>query len=137
MTRFFLYLIDAIDLINFSYRHMQGGELFVLKSYSFLVSQIVQCFNKNLELKKGEIRPGEKLHEQMISHDDWPNVYQMNNKIYAIIQKDLISKQTKKLKSLKEQFSYNSKENDLFISDNLKIQQFLKPLHDTLRQTKH
>ena len=133
MTRFFLYLDDAIDLINFSYRHMQGGELFVLKSYSFLISQIIQCFNNNLELKKGEIRPGEKLHEQMISLDDWPNVYQINNKIYAIIQKDLISKQTKKLKSLKEQFSYNSKENDLFISDNQKIQQFLKPLHDTLR----
>ncbi|MDB2709333.1 polysaccharide biosynthesis protein [Candidatus Pelagibacter bacterium] len=135
MTRFFLYLDEAINLINFAYKYMQGGELFVLKSHSFLIGQIIKCFNKDLKILKGEIRPGEKLNEQMISHDDWPNVYELNKKIYAIISKDFISRQNKKLISIKEPFSYNSKENDLFISHLKKIQQFLKPLHDTLRKT--
>ena len=72
------------------------------------------------------IRPGEKLHEEMITKSDSVNAYDIG-KFYLILptnEKSLISKFKKKfssLKKVKEDFSYNSKDNTEFLNvDNLR-----------------
>ena len=49
---------------------MQGGEIFVPKIPSFKIIDLAKAFNSKAKLKKVGIRPGEKLHEEMISIND-------------------------------------------------------------------
>jgi UDP-N-acetylglucosamine 4,6-dehydratase len=67
MTRFTLTIDQAIYFVLNSASIMIGGEIFVPKLPSYNIVQLARCINKDAEIKIIGIRPGEKLHEAMIS----------------------------------------------------------------------
>lgn len=67
MTRFTLTIQQAINFVLNSGSIMIGGEIFVPKLPSYNIIQLARCIDKDIEVKIIGIRPGEKLHEDMIS----------------------------------------------------------------------
>ena len=70
MTRFTLTIDQAINFVLNSASIMIGGEVFVPKLPSYNIIQLAKCINKDAEIKIISIRPGEKLHESMISSSE-------------------------------------------------------------------
>ena len=70
MTRFWITLDQAIHLVMNIFDRMQGGELYVPKIPSIKIVDLAAAVAPEAELKEVGIRPGEKLHEEMISVDD-------------------------------------------------------------------
>jgi len=70
MTRFMISLTDAIELVMLAFIDMQGGEIYVRKIPSMKVVDIADAITPSGKVKEIGIRPGEKLHEQMISEED-------------------------------------------------------------------
>jgi len=70
MTRFWITLNFASEFILESFRLMQGGELYVPKIPSMKILDLALAVCPNSKLTEIGIRPGEKLHEEMISSDD-------------------------------------------------------------------
>lgn len=72
MTRFWITLQEGVDFVINAFKRMHGGELFVPKIPSALITDLAEAMAPGLPLKIIGIRPGEKLHELMISRDDSP-----------------------------------------------------------------
>ena len=70
MTRFMISLKQAIELVWFAFEDMEGGEIYVKKIPSMKVVEIARTIAPNATLEIVGIRPGEKLHEQMIGPED-------------------------------------------------------------------
>ena len=70
MTRFWITLQQGIDFVVKSFQRMQGGELFVPKIPSILITDLAKAMAPDLPLKTIGIRAGEKLHEIMCPADD-------------------------------------------------------------------
>ena len=68
MTRFMISLKEAIDLVWFAFQDMSGGEIYVKKIPSMRITEIAKAVNEKSKFKIIGIRPGEKIHEQMIGH---------------------------------------------------------------------
>ena len=83
MTRF-IELDQAIDLSIECLKNMIGGEIFVPKLKSYKILDLANALNKKNKIEFIGIRPGEKLHEEMISKIDSLNTYDLGKK-FAII----------------------------------------------------
>ena len=70
MTRFWITLEDGVKFVLKNFERMQGGELFIPKIPSMKITDLAATLAPNLPTKIIGIRPGEKLHEIMISADD-------------------------------------------------------------------
>jgi UDP-N-acetylglucosamine 4,6-dehydratase/5-epimerase len=70
MTRFMISLESAVELVWQAFSDMKGGEIYVKKIPSMKVTDVANAVNKECKQKEVGIRPGEKLHEQMIGHED-------------------------------------------------------------------
>ena len=70
MTRFFITLDQGVDFVIKAFAQMSGGEIFVPKIPSVLITDLAQAMAPNLPHRMIGIRPGEKLHELMITRDD-------------------------------------------------------------------
>ena len=70
MTRFMITLDQGVDLVWHAFKDMKGGEIYVKKIPSMKVTDIAKAVNPNAKLKFIGIRPGEKLHEEMVSPED-------------------------------------------------------------------
>ncbi len=70
MTRFWITLDRAVEMVVSAFELMRGGELYVPKIPSMKVVDLARAVAPDAELKIIGIRPGEKLHEEMISIDD-------------------------------------------------------------------
>jgi UDP-N-acetylglucosamine 4,6-dehydratase/5-epimerase len=70
MTRFWITLQQGVDFVLSSLRTMRGGELFVPKIPSMRVTDLAKAIAPDARIDVVGIRPGEKLHEEMISLDD-------------------------------------------------------------------
>lgn len=75
MTRFMISLEDAVSLVWHAFDDMQGGEIYVKKIPSMNIIDIAKSVSQDAELLEIGIRPGEKLHEQMIGIEDAPHTY--------------------------------------------------------------
>ena len=116
MTRFNITLKKSIEMVMWVEKNMKGGEIFVPKIPSYRVTDLIKAFNKNARIKKIGIRPGEKIHEEMISLSDAINTVDLN-KYYAILNdyaKNLID--YKKSKFVDRNFYYNSGNNPKFLN---------------------
>ena len=85
MTRFTLTIEQAIIFVLNSMSLMIGGEIFVPKLPSYNLMQLAQCIDMTAEIKIIGKRPGEKIHEAMISSTDSyktiiKEIYQRNDK---------------------------------------------------------
>jgi len=70
MTRFMITLPQAVDLVWHAFDDMQGGEIYVKKIPSMKVTDIARAINPEAKQEIIGIRPGEKIHEQMIGFED-------------------------------------------------------------------
>lgn len=83
MTRFWMILDDAVDLVFKALEEAKGGETFVFKNPSFLITELAKALNPNGTMKEVGIREGEKIHEVMITKDDSRYTYEYDD--YYII----------------------------------------------------
>mgnify|MGYP001188190460 FL=1 len=87
MTRFMITLEQGVRLVWKAFEDMEGGEIYVKKIPSMKVVDIASAINPKLEHKVVGIRPGEKLHEQMIGSEDAAFTYEYGDhyKIFPAI----------------------------------------------------
>ena len=76
MTRFMITLEEAVDLVIKAFEDMVGGEIYVKKIPSMKVIDIAKAVSPDAGYKIVGIRPGEKLHEQMIGPEDALHTYE-------------------------------------------------------------
>ena len=76
MTRFMITLEQGVELVWQAFEDMHGGEIYVKKIPSMKVTEIAKTIGPNLDHEIIGIRPGEKLHEQMIGAEDAPFTYE-------------------------------------------------------------
>lgn len=79
MTRFMISLEDAVGLVWHALEDMKGGEIYVKKIPSMKVLDIARALAPRAEIDITGIRPGEKLHEQMIGVEDAPFTYEYSD----------------------------------------------------------
>lgn len=79
MTRFMLSIEQAVNFVLFILSEMKGGEIFVRKCPSCKMTDVAKTINPKLKIKIIGIRPGEKIHEQMIGIDESQNTYEFKN----------------------------------------------------------
>lgn len=79
MTRFWLKIEDAVDMVVKALRDMKGGELYVKKIPSTKMSELAQAIAPDLKIKVVGIRPGEKIHEKMITMEDARNTLEFDD----------------------------------------------------------
>lgn len=84
MTRFNISLQAGVDLVMFAIGHHLGGEIFIPKIPSYHIIDVAKAIAPNLPLIEIGIRPGEKLHEEMITATDSLNTIDLG-KYYAIL----------------------------------------------------
>ena len=70
MTRFWITLDQGVDFVLQNFRRMQGGEIFVPKIPSAVITDMAEAMAPGKPLRNVGIRPGEKLHEVMVPRDD-------------------------------------------------------------------
>jgi UDP-N-acetylglucosamine 4,6-dehydratase/5-epimerase len=112
MTRFNITLKEGIDLIFYALENSIGGEIFVPKIPSYRITDIAKAIGPKCKLIETGIRPGEKLHEEMITETDSLYTIEIEN-MFAIIPTtsgDLREKYIKhyNAKPVQYGFKYNS-----------------------------
>jgi len=70
MTRFWISIKEAVEFVMGSFELMDGGELYVPRIPSMKLIDLAHAIDENSVIKEIGMRPGEKLHEEMISADD-------------------------------------------------------------------
>lgn len=88
MTRFWLTIEDGVQFVLDSFERMVGGEIFVPKIPSFKVTDVAKVVCPGVPTEIIGIRPGEKLHEVMITEDDAQNTLEFDS-FYAIVSPTL------------------------------------------------
>ena len=76
MTRFMITLEQGVELVWHAFDDMHGGEIYVKKIPSMSILDIAKAISPEAEHKIIGIRPGEKIHEQMIGLEDAPHTYE-------------------------------------------------------------
>ncbi len=79
MTRFNITLEEGVDQVMFTLAHMWGGEILVPKIPSYRILDVAEAIAPECEQKIIGIRPGEKLHEEMITKTDAMNTLEFRN----------------------------------------------------------
>lgn len=83
MTRFNISLEDGVEMVFHALEHAWGGEIFVPKIPSYRITDVASAIGPDCEQKLVGIRPGEKLHEEMITETDSLNTLE-TEKYYVI-----------------------------------------------------
>ncbi|WP_035289857.1 UDP-N-acetylglucosamine 4,6-dehydratase (inverting) [Clostridium sp. KNHs214] len=76
MTRFWITLEQGVELVFKALEESKGGETYISKIPSFKITDLANAMLPNCKLKEVGIREGEKLHEVMITSDDWRTTYE-------------------------------------------------------------
>ena len=84
MTRFNISLQDGIDMVLWSIEHSLGGEVLVPKIPSYLITDVASAVGPDCRQEIVGIRPGEKVHEEMITESDSVNTVDLG-RYYAIL----------------------------------------------------
>jgi UDP-N-acetylglucosamine 4,6-dehydratase (inverting) len=84
MTRFNISLQEGVDMVLWSIEHAWGGEILVPKIPSYRITDVASAVAPEAEQKIVGIRPGEKIHEEMITASDSPNTVDLGH-YYAIL----------------------------------------------------
>tara|TARA_A100001011_G_C14281399_1_gene831747 strand:+ start:275 stop:1279 length:1005 start_codon:yes stop_codon:yes gene_type:complete len=120
MTRFNITLDEGVNLVIDSLNNNFGGEIVVPKLKSFKIVDLAKAIKKNNKIKIIGIRPGEKIHEQMISKSDSFSTLEMKNGYVILPQNNqkIFSYYKKKFRAKKVplNFEYSSDLNGQFLS---------------------
>jgi len=118
MTRFWLTLNQGVNLVMRAIDSMHGGEIYVPKIPSFKVTDVARIIAPNIPTYEIGIRPGEKLHEVMITEDDSYFTREFED-YYTILAPELLEGNLYSGKGSKvsEGFTYRSDTNPLWFTD--------------------
>jgi UDP-N-acetylglucosamine 4,6-dehydratase/5-epimerase len=138
MTRFNISLEDGVEMVLHALETAWGGELFVPKIPSYRITDVATAIAPDCEQKIVGIRPGEKLHEEMITSSDSFTTYDLG-KYYAIlpqVTKWKLNDFVEHFTALKvpNGFNYNSGENAEWLSvEDIRslIKEFVDPTFET------
>ncbi len=115
MTRFWITLQQGVDFVASAMAMMRGGEIFVPKIPSMRMTDLAACMAPELPLREIGIRPGEKLHEVMVTDDDSRMTLELPDRYiiepaFSFWQRETYLKSG--AKAVKEGFRYASDTND-------------------------
>ncbi|MGK7394138.1 MAG: UDP-N-acetylglucosamine 4,6-dehydratase (inverting) [Candidatus Cyclobacteriaceae bacterium M3_2C_046] len=129
MTRFNILLEEGVNLVLYALENALGGEIFVPKIPSYKILDMARAVAPDCEIRMVGVRPGEKIHEEMITSSDSYNTLDLQD-YFVILPQTQIWKKDKYIEELKarpvpEGFQYNSGENDQWLSVN-QIRELIK-----------
>ena len=128
MTRFMITLNQGVPLVWHTFNDMLGGEIYVKKIPSIKVLNIAKVVAPKANHKIIGIRPGEKLHEQMISSEDAPHTYEYKDYYKILPALNNLSKDQKRIgegKKVANDFTYSSEKNTDWMED-LVLQEWIE-----------
>ena len=120
MTRFNITLKEATELVFWTLKNSKGGEIIVPKIPSYKILDLAKAISPSCKIKIIGIRPGEKIHEELITASESVNTLDLG-KYYVILPttKEISLEEYKRRmngKTLIKNFSYNSGTNSHFLS---------------------
>jgi len=118
MTRFVITLAQGVNVVLSSFSIMEGGEIFVPKIPSVKMADVAEAMLPGGELKIVGIRPGEKLHEVMITEDDARSTLEMEDRYVIEPQFDFWNRRDyakRGAKQVAENFRYSSDSNSQWL----------------------
>lgn len=124
MTRFWITLTQGVEFVLSSMQIMHGGELFVPKIPSMKMTDLARVMAPNLDLKIIGIRPGEKIHEVMVTEEDSRHTIELKDR-YVILptyrlwgkENDELYKYDSYVGQVDDGFYYASNTNDNWLSE--------------------
>jgi UDP-N-acetylglucosamine 4,6-dehydratase/5-epimerase len=119
MTRFMISLEQGVELVWHAFDDMEGGEIYVKKIPSMKLTDIASAVSEMAKQKIIGVRPGEKLHEQMIGFEDAPYTYEYKEHFKILPQIHEWSKDPSRIKDGKlasPDFSYTSDNNQKWMT---------------------
>ena len=120
MTRFNISLEEGVQMVLWALKNEEGGELFVPKIPSYRITDVAEAIGPTCDKPIVGIRPGEKIHEEMITASDSFSTVDLGD-YYAILPSDgsiqkHYTKIGKDFKVVPQGFAYNSGDNPYFLS---------------------
>lgn len=115
MTRFWITLPQAVQFVIDSFDQMQGGELYVPRIPSMRITDLVEAVAPGAETREIGVRPGEKLHEEMISLDDARRTLRIGDRYVVLPTIANWGFTPPEGESLPDGFAYRSDTNDLWL----------------------
>jgi UDP-N-acetylglucosamine 4,6-dehydratase len=134
MTRFMITLEQGVELVWHAFEDLVGGEIYVKKIPSMKVTDLARAVAPECKLEIVGIRPGEKLHEQMIGTEDANYTYEYPEHfkiLPAINSWDQDANRIKDGKKVPEGFVYASGNNSDWMTD-LSLKAWIKANHDKI-----
>ena len=122
MTRFWITLEQAVNLVVTTFKKMIGGEIIVPKIPSIKIVDLAKSFNPKINLKIIGVRPGEKIHELMCPNEfhhltfEFKKYFLILNDKNKKIMSDLSKNYREKPKKVEKDFEYSSGNNQKFLS---------------------
>lgn len=118
MTRFWISLTQGVELVIKALTEAKGGETFISKIPSFRVTDLAEAMLPGCTIKETGIRPGEKLHEIMVTPEDSHTTYEYDKHFIVYPQMTWNDRQQPDLsgKKVEEGFSYSSGTNTEWLS---------------------
>lgn len=123
MTRFNISLEEGVEMVFYALEHALGGEIFVPKIPSYRITELAKAIGPDCEHPVVGIRPGEKIHEEMITASDSPNTIEADK--YFVIVPNSLSTQLQlmekylthyKASRVETGFRYSSDENTVWLT---------------------
>jgi UDP-N-acetylglucosamine 4,6-dehydratase len=127
MTRFWISIDSAVKFVIDSLEMMSGGELYVPKIPSMKIVDLARAVSPSAQLEEIGMRPGEKLHEEMISADDSRRTIILENRFVVTPVVAEWGFRNPKGELMKEGAAYRSDTNDQWMSE-LQIKKFISEL---------
>ncbi len=118
MTRFWITLPQAVEFVMSCFNDMDGGELYVPRIPSMKVTDLAKAINPESELVEVGIRPGEKLHEEMISTEDSRRTLRRADRYVVLPTLAEWGWKMPQGEQVEDGFSYTSDSNDLWLDAN-------------------
>jgi len=117
MTRFNISLDEGVEMVCWALEHALGGEIFVPKIASYRICDVAEAIGPSCQQEIVGLRPGEKIHEEMITPSDSPNTVDLGA-YYAILSSGKVPAYLKRRQAevMAGEFSYNSGTNPDFLS---------------------
>lgn len=120
MTRFVITLKQGVEFVIHALTDARGGEIYVKKLPSVSIESMAKAIDPLRSIEVVGVRPGEKIHEEMISHDEAKFVREFED-YYKILpayrEVDEIGQRCQKGKPVGEDFSYSSGRNSSWLND--------------------
>ncbi|GGP09200.1 polysaccharide biosynthesis protein [Oceanobacillus neutriphilus] len=130
MTRFFLTVSQAIDLLIYASEKAVGGEIFVMKMKACRIVDLIGVLEKHfakkaIHINEIGIRPGEKIHEVLVSNAEARNAYKFDENYYVILPDNASEKVKKRYEKL-PMVAFTRYQSDDELMESKDIEQILK-----------